>query len=134
MAKQRNEVELVDGKYQGNVVIEQMSVKGGDLPDGFQVYLNVEIDFEGADPVKVAETACGGQSLRVVLQGRLRKESTRDLEKWEQEGYKIHVNELLEREGRTVDPVKAANNAVEKMTDEQRKELIEKLRAMGAEI
>jgi hypothetical protein len=134
MAKQRNEIEMVEGKYQGNVTIEQMSVKGGDLPDSFQVYLNVEIDFEGADPVKVAEAACGGQSLRVVLQSRLRKEKTADLTEWEQNGYKIHVNELLEREGRVVDPVKAANNAVEKMTDAQRQELIAKLRAMGVEI
>lgn len=120
MSKTVASLAMVDGKYEGSVVIEKMSVKGGDLPNGFQVYLDVTLDFTGVDPVDVAETACGGQSLRVILQGDLRKESTATLKKYAEEGLTVKVETLINRERAERDPQKQAASAYEKMDREQK--------------
>ena len=120
MSKTVASLAMVDGKYDGSVVIEKMSVKGGDLPNGFQVYLDVTLDFTGVDPVEVAETACGGQSLRVILQGDLRKESTATLKKYADEGLTVKVETLINRDRAERDPQKTAASAYEKMDREQK--------------
>lgn len=120
MSKTVASLAMVDGKYDGSVVIEKMSVKGGDLPNGFQVYLDVTLDFTGVDPVDVAETACGGQSLRVILQGDLRKESTATLKKYADEGLTVKVETLISRDRAERDPQKTAASAYEKMDREQK--------------
>jgi hypothetical protein len=124
MAKQTNELRFEDGKYTGKVSVEGMSVKGGDLPNGFQVHLDVEFDFTGVSPIDVAEAACGGQSLRVVLQGDLRKESTSTLNKYAEEGYLCKVSELVNRERASRDPKVVIKSAFSKMTREQKVESV----------
>ncbi len=115
MAKQTNELKMVDGKYEGKITVTEMSVKGGDLPNGFQVKLDVEFDFTDVSPVDVAESACGGQSLRVILQGDLRKESTATLREYEEQGYVCKVSDLVNREKAARDPKKAIKSAFSKL-------------------
>lgn len=123
---------LENGKYVGSVEISQMNLAGGDLPKGWERKLDVTIDFTGADPVEVATAACGGQSLRVMLQGKLRKEKTAVLEGYARDGYKVTVGEILAREDVTKDPVRTAEKAVDAMSPEQLEQLKALLRAKGA--
>ena len=125
---------LENGKYVGVVTISQMNLAGGDLPKGWERKLDVVIDFTGADPVEVAIAACGGQSLRVMLQGKLRKEKTAVLEGYVRDGYKVTVGAILAREDVTKDPVKAAEKAVAAMSPEQMAELVAMLKAKGAAV
>lgn len=110
-----DELKFENGVYDGTVKVTEMSVKGGDLPNGFQVKLDVEFDFTGVDPKDLAETACGGQSLRVILQGDLRKETTANLREYEEQGYTCKVVDLLNREKAARDPKKAVKSAFSRM-------------------
>lgn len=124
MSKTTSELKMNDGKYDGKVMVTEMSVKGGDLPNGFGVKIDVEFDFTGVDPLAVAETACGGQSLRVILQGELRKMSTAQLNAMAASGYTCQVSELVNRERAARDPQQTATSAYGKMTREQRIEFV----------
>jgi hypothetical protein len=124
MSKTTSELKMNDGKYDGKVVVTEMSVKGGDLPNGFGVKIDVEFDFTGVDPLAVAEVACGGQSLRVILQGELRKMSTSQLNTMAESGYTCQVSELVNRERAARDPQQTVTSAYGKMTREQRVEFV----------
>jgi hypothetical protein len=123
MAKttQINDVRVDEGMFHGTISIDNMSVKGGALPASYQTFIAVELDFDGVDPVRVAEVVCGGQSLRVILQARLRKMSTDVLDGYARDGLKVPVGELLEREGRKAkNPEQAGRSAFTQMTREQK--------------
>jgi hypothetical protein len=137
MSKQTSTVRVEDNKLQGHVEIESMSVAGGDLPNGFQVKLNVRIDFTDADPVKVAEVACGGQSLRVILQGQLRKYSTAKLREMAAQGYaenSIPVADLYPTGDRITDPKRQAESAYSRMDLGQKREYLANVLGLPADI
>lgn len=125
MSKQTSTLSIVDNKYLGEVKISEMSVKGGNLPQSFAVKLDVTIIFDNVNPVKVAELACGGQSLRVMLQAKLRDETTATLTKYANEGLRVTFDWITATTGtRNMDPVKAANRALGAMSDEQKAEML----------
>jgi len=72
----------------GNIARWYMSVKGGDLPENFEVFMDVEMDFENAPRASIIEQCSGGQSIRVKLQDRLRALPTTLLRQYEVDGYK----------------------------------------------
>lgn len=76
------------------IKISQMSVKGGDLPDGFQAHIDVDLNFTGVPILTLAQCCSGGSSARVQLQGQLRKKSTKDLNKLALTGLVIHYNDI----------------------------------------
>ena len=61
------------------VLVKCVSVKGGDLPNGFQVYVNLEFDYTGMTLEQLQGLCSEGSSVRVKAQGQLRKYSTADL-------------------------------------------------------
>ena len=125
MSKIVSEVKLVDGKYQGNVKISEMSLKGGDLPSGYETKMDVSISFDDVDPVGVVKYFCGGQSLRVMLQAKLRKERTAKLDLYAKEGLVTTYEWITEKaDTRNVDPVRTANRALDNMSDEQKADVL----------
>ena len=76
------------------IAISQMSVKGGDLPDTFQVKIDARMDFTGVSVDAMARCCASGQSARVRLQAQLRKKSTTELQKLELTGLDVHFNEI----------------------------------------
>jgi hypothetical protein len=107
-----------ENRLEGQVKVTDMSVKGGDLPSTYSAKIDVTFDFQGVEPAELAENACGGQSLRVILQGRLRKRSTRELDKLATDGLTVQVNDLLSPVKR--DPASAGKQAFGQMSAEQK--------------
>lgn len=64
---------------ENKVLVTDVSVKGGDLPTGFQCYLNLEFDFSGVEIEELQGLCCEGSSLRVKAQAQLRKWTTAKL-------------------------------------------------------
>ena len=79
----------------GTKAMFNMSLKGGDLPDSFEIMLNVEMDFEGATMAQFYECCAGGSSARVKLQSRLRKMTVAQLRVFALEGYKCKFVDLM---------------------------------------
>jgi len=130
-------------KAQDNkVLVKYVSVKGGDLPAGFQVYVNLEFDYTGLTIVDLQGLASEGSSIRVKAQAQLRKWSTTDLLKHgiqSTEGLKKDIKDQLdsrkpisfnvdadfEKEtGGPRDPVKTGTSAYKKMDIDQKRDYL----------
>lgn len=120
MAKVNGNTVKLNGenRLEGEITVEGMSVKGGDLPATYSTKLDVTFDFQGVEPAELAESACGGQSLRVILQGRLRKRPTKELDKLAESSLTIKVSELLTKPAR--DAATAGKQAYGQMSAEQK--------------
>ena len=127
------------GKVEGRkVLITGMSVKGGDLPNGFQVYTNVMLDYNGVSEDDLMALASEGSSVRVKAQAKMRKWSTTELLKYGVKGvegltaevktelkyiepFTFDVETDFEKaETGPRDPVTTATRALGKMTDVQK--------------
>lgn len=134
MTEQRNKVMSTQSKAKENkVLVTDVSVKGGDLPVGYQCYLNLEFDFTDVSAEELQGLCCEGSSLRVKAQAQLRKWTTTKLtESGVQavEGLTAEVKEQLSKlppvkfvvdtdfekaESGPRDPVKTATSAFAKM-------------------
>lgn len=58
---------------ENKVTVTGMSVKGGELADGFQAYTNVTFDFTGVETDELIALNCEGSSIRVKAQAQMRK-------------------------------------------------------------
>ena len=76
------------------VIAIGMNVKGGKLPDGFSVKINVNMDFTGVSPLELARCCAAGSSARVRLQTMLRGYKTKELNKLSLTGLDIHYNNI----------------------------------------
>lgn len=79
----------------GNKAIFDMTLKGGDLPDGFEAEISVEMDFSGASNEQLYKCCASGQSARVALQGQLRKKPVLTLGKYHKEGLKVKFTDII---------------------------------------
>jgi len=78
--------------------IRGMNVKGGDLPEGFEVKLNVDLDFSNATWEVIGQYAAGGSSARVVMQTVLRGMKPNVLRDLASRTLKIHVNDIRDED------------------------------------
>ena len=125
------------------VTVTDMSVKGGALPDGFQVYLNVSFDFTDVTDDELMGYCCEGSSLRVKAQGQLRNWSVAKLtvagvvsnlkltaDVKEALAQKKAIEFLVETDFEKTDttgprnPVKTAESAYKKMDRTQKEEMM----------
>ena len=92
----------------------------------------IRLECNGATVYEAMKFACGGQSFRVAIQRRLRVMKADDLRKAADNNAPLvfHLSDLVNpvRAARTpLAPKDAANNAVEKMTKEEKMELMRRL-------
>jgi len=80
----------------GEKAMWTMSVKGGKLPNGFEVFIAVEMDYTGAKRGDIITQCSGGQSIRVKLQDQLRSLPTSTLNRYAAEGYKCKFNDIYD--------------------------------------
>ena len=80
----------------------EMSLKGGKLPDNFEVFIQVEISFETCSKLDMIKACSGGQSARVMLQSQLRRKSIPELNRLGKEGLKVKLEDILK--GTTTSP------------------------------
>jgi len=103
-------------------IITGMNVAGGDLPKGFEVKLNVTIDFENCPMEDILKYAAGGQSARVALQTKLRELPTSKLNELAKKP-NVDVSAIaIEKKAVEIfmTPQEVALAMVEKMTPEQK--------------
>lgn len=124
------------------VLVKCVSVKGGDLPNGFQVYVNLEFDYTGISIEDLQGLCSEGSSIRVKAQAQLRKYTTADLLKHGvqavegltkeikdqlaiREPIKFTVDTDFESEtGGPRDPVKTGTSAYKKMDIDQKRDYL----------
>ena len=78
----------------GKVAKFKMSLKGGKLPDGFEVYLDTKIDFENVSIDELIRVCASGQTARVTLQNQLRQKSVQELRNLEESGLEIKFKDI----------------------------------------
>ena len=83
-------------KIIGKVAQFKMSLKGGKLPDGFEVYLDTKIDFENVSVDELIKVCASGQTSRVTLQNQLRQKSVQELENLEKSGLEIKFKDIYD--------------------------------------
>lgn len=71
-----------------------MNVKGGKLPEGFEVKLELDLDFSGCSDTRILEFAGGGSSARVQLQSKLRELPTSKLRELAKTRFKVKAENL----------------------------------------
>ncbi len=106
---------------ENNVAKFQMSLKGGKLPDNFEVYINVEIDFTDAKPADLFKCCASGQSARVKLQSQLRAKTVPELKALGENGLQVTFNQIIaEQITKPIDRIMALelDDFVEMMVDE----------------
>jgi len=80
--------------WEGKVCkIRNMSVKGGRLPDGFEVKLDIDLDCD-ASWEAIRDFVAGGSSARVVMQSTLRGLETQALRDMATKVVKVHVSDI----------------------------------------
>ena len=125
MSKMEKNLKMEENLLEGTVTITEMSIKGGDLPADYQAKIDVTIEFNKVDPIELALLACGGQSLRVMMQTKLRKEKTATLNAYAKDGFKTTYEWITTKEdSKAIDPAKRAANALGKMDLETRTQFI----------
>ena len=124
MSKMEKNLKMEENLLEGTVTITEMSIKGGDLPAEYQAKIDVTIEFNKVDPIELAVLACGGQSLRVMMQAKLRKEKTATLNAYAADGFKTTYEWITAKEETTIDPAKRAASALGKMDLETRTQFI----------
>lgn len=120
------------------VLVKGMSLKGGDLPSNYQIYVNVEFDYTGLTLEDLQGLCSEGSSIRVKAQSQLRKWTIKKLENHGCEGIdgmtkdvkeyledvepiKFDVSTDFEKSDRgPQDPVKQGVKALSKMDDTQK--------------
>jgi hypothetical protein len=79
----------------GKKAMFQMSIKGAKLPDNFEVFIDVEMDFEGAQFEDMMKVCASGQSARVALQAQLRAKPVPELEAMAKNGLVVKFNDII---------------------------------------
>ena len=80
-----------------------MTLKGGKLPDDFEVDFDVCMDFTGVTREQLIAVCASGQSGRVRWQGQLRRLSTVTLRKMAEKQVTVKMTDILK--GLSVGPV-----------------------------
>lgn len=79
----------------GKKAIFEMSIKGAKLPDNFEAFIQVEMDFEGAKFEDMLKCCASGQSARVALQSQLRAKSVEELNGLAKNGLKVSFSDII---------------------------------------
>jgi len=115
--------------WTGKKAYFDMTVKGGGLPDNFEVTIPTVLDCD-ADFEVVKDFIAGGQSGRVAMQVKLRSLGTDALKQLQSTGLRIHIRDIkdvdayLSPEIRQAKVIKAAKSAIEGLSPEQKAELL----------
>lgn len=73
----------------------EMSIKGAKLPDNFEAYIKVEMNFEDAKFEDMLRVCASGQSARVALQSQLRAKTVPELQGMEKNGLIVRFNDII---------------------------------------
>lgn len=80
-----------------------MSLKGGKLPENFEAFIKVQMDFSTANVLDVFKVCASGQSARVALQSQLRQKAPSELKQLEKNGLEIKFEDIYK--GTVVKPI-----------------------------
>lgn len=79
----------------GKKAMFTMSLKGGDLPENFEVEIAATMDFSGATEEQLIRCAASGQSARVALQSQLRRKPVATLNEYAVNGLKVNFTDVV---------------------------------------
>ena len=73
----------------------EMSIKGAKLPDNFEAFIQVTMDFTDARFEDMLKCCASGQSARVALQAQLRAKPVPELEALAKNGLVVKFNDII---------------------------------------
>lgn len=107
-----------------DITTKRCSVSGGDLPEGFKIDIDVNIDFEGATPAD--ERAWAMSHLIISVQRVLKKKTTKELNELSKTGYNVKA---LDAGKQATDPKAAYKAWFKGLTKDEQMAEIERLQA-----
>ena len=87
------------------VVVFEQHLSGGNLPNGFESVLTIEMDFAGATESQLLACCCS-TSAKVTLANKLRNKKPEDIRKLELAGiYKVKFLDVIAKGGGSTFPI-----------------------------
>ena len=102
--KKKSEQGATEAKETAEAIVItklKRKVSGGDLPEGFEVKLDVTIDFTDATKQQLAEWSF--RSVWIALQGQLRKKDAKELKELSEKGLTVKATEVMSGTGTSID-------------------------------